>query len=269
MSADHVTAEPVTSERRTGVARGDRRTPVRGAVVAQARMELALLLRSGESLLVTLGIPLGLLVFFSRVDVLPTGDLEPVDFLVPGVLAISVMSTGLVALAIQTAFERKYLVLKRLGGTPLPRWGLVAGKALAALAVLAVQTLLIVAIAVAGLGWSASVGAVAAITLALVVGTFTFSAIGLLIAGTLRAEATLAVANTLYLALLLVSGLAFESETLPRPLEVVGLALPSGALGITLRDAVDGGLAVAPLLIVVAWGVAAAFAAGHWFRWEP
>ncbi|MBW3662843.1 MAG: ABC transporter permease [Actinobacteria bacterium] len=232
-------------------------------------MELALLLRSGESLLVTLGIPLGLLVFFSRVDVLPTGDLEPVDFLVPGVLAISVMSTGLVALAIQTAFERKYLVLKRLGGTPLPRWGLVAGKALSALAVLAVQTLLIVAIAVAGLGWSASVGAVAWITLALVVGTFTFSAIGLLIAGTLRAEATLAVANTLYLALLLVSGLAFESETLPRPLEVVGLALPSGALGIALRDAVDGVLAVTPLLTVVAWGVAAALAAGRWFRWEP
>lgn len=253
----------------TAVTRGDRSTPLRGAVLAQARMELALLLRSGESLLVTLGIPLGLLVFFSLVDVLPTGSGEPVDFLVPGVLAISVMSTGLVALAIQTAFERKYLVLKRLGGTPLPRWGLLLGKALAVLAVLAVQTVLIVVIAVAALDWSVTVAALIWIVVALIAGTFTFSALGLLLAGTMRAEATLAVSNTLYLALLLVSGLAFEADTLPRPLEVVGLALPSGALGSTVRAAVDGAFAAGPMAVVALWGVAATLAAARWFRWEP
>ena len=101
----------------------DRRTPLVAATLAQASLELKLLLRSGESLLATLGIPLGILVFFSVVDVLPTGEADPADFLVPGVLAISVMATGLVAVAIQTAFERKYGVLKRLGGTPLPRGG--------------------------------------------------------------------------------------------------------------------------------------------------
>ncbi|MDP8931438.1 MAG: ABC transporter permease, partial [Actinomycetota bacterium] len=162
-----------------------RRTPLLGAVAAQTRMELVLLLRSGESLLVTLGIPLGLLVFFSLVDdVLPTGGRPAVDFLVPGVLAVSVISTGLVSLAIQTAFERKYGVLKLLGGSPLPRWGLLVGKALAVLGVLGVQTVLVVLVASSALSWHVR-GGIGPLLLALALGALCFSAIGLLMAGTL------------------------------------------------------------------------------------
>ena len=249
----------------------ERRTPLVGAVLAHTRMELTLLLRSGESLLATLGIPLGILVFFTFVDdVLPTGDRSAVDFLVPGVLAISVMSAGLVSLAIATAFERKYGVLKLLGGSPLPRWGVLAGKALAVVAVIVAQTVIVLAVATFGLGWDPRGGA-AAVILALAVGAFTFSAIGLLLAGTLRAEATLAIANGLYLLLLLISGLMFDASQLPGPLAAAGRALPSGALGDALRAALDtpGEVAGGALATLGAWGLAAAVAAARTFRFEP
>jgi ABC-2 type transport system permease protein len=247
----------------------DRRTPLGAAVLAQAIMELRLLLRSGESLLVTLGIPLGILGFFSVVDVLPTGDERPVDFLVPGVLAISVAATGLVAVSIQTAFERKYGVLKRLGGTPLPRWGFLVAKGLAVAAVLAVQTLLVVGLALGTLGWDPAGGALLA-PLAILLGAVTFTALGLLMAGTLRAEATLALSNALFLVLLVVSGVTFEADTLPVALAAIGRVLPVGALGHALRVAFAGeGLAAGSFAVLAGWGAGAVALAARTFRWEP
>jgi ABC-2 type transport system permease protein len=248
-------------------------------VLAQTGMELKLLVRSGESLLVTFGIPLGILLFFSVVDVLPTGEGDPVEFLVPGVLAISVMSTAFVAQAIQTAFERKYGVLKRLGGTPLTRSRFLVAKSLAVLTLVAVQTALVLAIARFGLGWSPAAGAggaattdVALVVGAMLLGTAAFTALGLLLAGALRAEATLALTNALYLLLLLVSGLTIDLDSLPGPLARASTFLPSGALGVLLRDGLTPeevalrGLAGAVLAL---WTVAAVALAARTFRWEP
>jgi ABC-2 type transport system permease protein len=247
----------------------DRRTPLGAAIRAQALMELRLLLRSGESLLVTLGIPLGILGFFSVVDVLPTGDEPAVDFLVPGVLAISVAATGLVAVSIQTAFERKYGVLKRLGGTPLPRSGFLVAKGLAVAAVLAVQTALVVGLALGLLGWAPAGGAVVA-PLAILLGAVSFTALGLLLAGTLRAEATLALSNALFLILLVISGVTFDAATLPDALAAVGRALPVGALAVVLRAAFAGeGLHLVGLAVLGGWGAAAIVLAARTFRWEP
>jgi ABC-2 type transport system permease protein len=247
----------------------DRRSPTRRATLAQARLELRLLLRSGESLVVTLGIPLGLLVFFSVVDVLPTADEPAVAFLVPGVLAISVAATGLVAIAIQTAFERKYGVLKRLGGTPLSRAQFLVAKGLAVVVVVAVQVVLAVGLALGLLGWEPAGGLVLGPALVLL-GAFTFAALGLLLAGTLRAEATLALSNAAFLGLLLVSGVAFDGDALPGALTVVGQLLPLGALAAALRAAFAGeGLAVVSTSIVALWGVASVAIGARTFRWEP
>lgn len=246
-----------------------RRTPLGAAVLAQTWMELKLLVRAGESLIVTLGIPLGVLGFFSLVDVLPTGGMAAVDFLVPGVLAISVAATGLVAVSIQTAFERKYGVLKRLGGTPLPRWAFLLAKGLAVAALLTVQTALVVALAAGALGWQPAGGAVLA-PLLVVLGAVTCTALGLLLAGTLRAEATLALANATFLVLLVISGVTFDAATLPDGLAAVGRGLPVGALGEALRVAFDGGgVATGAVLTVAGWGAAAAAVAARAFRWEP
>jgi ABC-2 type transport system permease protein len=247
----------------------DRRTPVGAAILAQAGMELRLLVRSSESLIVTLGFPLGILGFFSVVEVLPTGDERAVDFLVPGVLAISVAATGLVAVSIQTAFERKYGVLKRLGGTPLPRWGFLVAKGLAVAVVLAIQTGLVVALALGVLDWEPAGGAVLA-PLAVLVGAVTFTALGLLMAGVLRAEATLALSNALFLVLLVVSGVTFDADALPEGLAAIGRVLPVGALGDLLRSAFAGeGLATGAFLVVAGWGALAVALAARTFRWEP
>jgi ABC-2 type transport system permease protein len=247
----------------------DRRTPYLRAVLAQAAMETRLLVRSAESLVVTLGIPLGVLVFFSSVEILPTGGRRGVDFLVPGVLAISVAATGLVAVAIQTAFERKYGVLKRLGGTPLPRWGFLLAKGIAVGAIVTVQSVLVMAVAAVALDWQPSGGALV-LPVGVLVGAVTFTALGLLLAGTLRAEGTLAVANALFLVLLLVSGVAFDADALPDAVAVVGQALPVGALGDVLRTGASGdGFAFGSLGIVAGWGGVAIAIASRTFRWEP
>jgi ABC-2 type transport system permease protein len=244
-------------------------TPWLAAIRAQAVMELKLLVRSGESLIVTFGIPLGFLVFFGLVDVLPVAGMDPVEFLVPGVLALSVAATGLVAVAIQTAFERKYGVLKRLGATPLSRGGFLIAKGLAVAVLLGVQTVLVVLVAVLGLGWRPDGGLLLAAVLVLL-GAVVFTALGLLLAGTLRAEATLAGSNALFLVLLVISGVTFDAGALPDALAAVGAVLPVGALGAALRQALAGdGLHLAATFSLLGWGGFALAAAGRWFRWEP
>lgn len=233
-------------------------------------MELRLLLRNGESLLVTFGIPIVLLVFFSLVDVLPHDERRPVTFLVPGVLALSVMSASMVALGIATGFERYYLVLKRLGATPLRRGELVLAKVLAVAAVESVQILAVLAIAVLGLGYDPASGRLWLAPLAVVLGTAAFAGIGLAMAGRLRALATLGLVNALYLALLLVGGIFVPLDRLPDPLAWIARLLPSAALTEVLRAAFGastGGVAQA-LIVLSLWAVTAVAVAARTFRWE-
>jgi ABC-2 type transport system permease protein len=240
------------------------------AVAAQTRVELALTLRRGESLLVTLGIPLGLLVFFSLVDVLPLPDGvdAPVDFLAPGILALAVMSTALVSLAIATGFERQYGVLKRLGSTPLGRPALLAAKTLAILAVEALQVVVLVTTAVL-LGWRPGGSAGVAAT-AMVLATVAFAGLALLMAGTLRAEGTLAAANGLYLVLLLLGGMVFPLDRLPGGLQALAELLPAAALASALDAALATPATVPgrPWAVLTAWALVAPALAAWRFRWE-
>ncbi|MEY2434180.1 MAG: type transport system permease protein [Acidimicrobiaceae bacterium] len=238
------------------------------ALAAQTRMEIVLTMRRGESLLLILGIPLLLLGFFSSVDVLPKGDFRhSVDFLTPGVLALAVMSTGMVQLAIGTSFERQYGVLKRLGATPLGRPRLLTAKTLSIVAVEVVQIVLLIALAIA-LGWDVSVrpGVIAAVVL----GTIAFSGLGLLMAGTLRGEVTLAAANGLYLVLLLVGGMMVPLSELPSGLRAVAELLPSGALAQALVGTLSTAHAVPTKawIVLAVWAVIAPLVAARLFRWE-
>jgi ABC-2 type transport system permease protein len=241
------------------------------AVLAQARLETRLLLRSSESLLITLGIPLGVLVFFSVVDVLPTGDSDAVTFLVPGVLALSATATGLVASAIQTAYERKSGALKLLGSTPLGRPGFVAAKLTSVLAILLVQTGLVMGLGLGLLGWRPDggvFGVLVAVPTVLLVG-LVMAALGLVLAGTLTAELTTAVSNALFLVLLMLGGVAVEQAVLPDALAAIGAATPLGAGVLTLRALLDGTVgAGSGLLSLAVWGTVGAAIAVRSFRWE-
>jgi ABC-2 type transport system permease protein len=194
----------------------------------QTRSEVSLVVRNGEQLLLTLVIPVLLLVFFSVVDVLPSGTQEPVDFLLPGIVALAVMSTSMVSLGIATGFERTYTVLKRLGATPLTRGELVAAKMLSVGAVEVLQLVILVPLGVL-LGWQTGGGTAILALPAVLLGTAAFSGIGLTLAGTLRGEINLAAQNGLYLVLLLLGGMVIPMSSLPGPLRTVCEYLPSSA----------------------------------------
>lgn len=242
--------------------------PLPRMIAAQAALETKMLLRNGEQLLLTVVIPTLLLVLFSSVDIVDTGVGKAVDFLAPGVLALAVMSTAFTGQAIATGFERRYGVLKRLASSPLPRWALMTAKTASVLVTEVLQIALLTVIAFA-LGWSPH-GNPLAVLLLLVLGTAAFSGLGLLMAGTLRAEATLAAANLVFLLLLVGGGVIVPLDKFPSGAQDVLALLPISALSDGLRDVLQHGAGVpwGDLGILAVWAVVGLTAAGRFFRWE-
>lgn len=237
--------------------------------MTQLRAEIMLVLRNGEQLLLTLVIPVLLLTFFSLVDVLPSGSQESPDFLLPGVVALAVMSTAMVSLGIATGFERSYMVLKRLGATPLRRGELVTAKMLSVFAIELLQLVILLPLGRL-LGWNSGGTTALLVVPAVLLGTSAFTGIGLTLAGSLRGEINLAAQNGLYLVLLLLGGMVIPMSSLPGPLRAVAELLPSSALADVLRDALTGvGNRVGLSWVVLAvWAVAAPAVAARRFRWS-
>jgi ABC-2 type transport system permease protein len=247
--------------------------PASRAVAAMTAMELRLALRRGENLFATIVIPTIVLLLFSSISIVPTGTSRGVDFLLPGTIALAIVATSLVSLGITTAYDRSYGVLKRLGGSPLSRGELVAARVLTVLIIEAVQIALLVAVAVLALGWAAGPAASPVLAVvAVLLGTATFAGLGLWLAGTLRAETVLALANVLFLAFLVVGGIIVPIDQLPEPLAAVAAALPAAPLSELLRIAFGaapaGADVVSPLVLLAAWGVALLGIASRRFRWE-
>ena len=238
---------------------------------AQTRAEVRMTIQRGETLLLTLGIPVGLLIFFSLVKVttLPAG--RRVDFLAPGILALCVLSTSLVALSIATGFERSYGVLRRLHVTPLGRPRLIAAKMTGVLVTEVLQVVVLVGVALA-LGWQphGGIGAAGQSALALVLGSAGCAGIGLLLAGRLRAEVNLAASNGLYLLLLLFSGIVVPLSALPSALRDAIVWLPSAAMADVVHHALGGGGAASlrDWLALVARALVAPLFAARTFRFD-
>jgi len=238
-------------------------------LTTQLRAELNVVRRNGEQLLVTLGIPLLLLGFFSVVDVLPTNEKDPVNFLVPGILALAVMSTSMVSLGIATGFERNYLVLKRLAATPLGTTRLIAAKTLSIAVVEAVQMILLISLGFL-LGWSPQQANWLLALIAVVLGTFAFAGIGLFLAGNLRGEVNLAATNGLYLILLLIGGIVFPLDKLPGALSAMSRCLPTAALSDVLRNSLmsAGEHTTSSWIVLLVWAIAAPLLAAKTFKWN-
>jgi ABC-2 type transport system permease protein len=240
------------------------------ALVAQLRAEVVMTLRRGETLLLTLGIPLLLLVFFSEIKISTTETAHPVNVVTPGILALAVMSTSMVSLGIATGFERGYGVLKRLGATPLGRGRLLSAKVGA---VIVIEVLQAAAIAVVGLllGWKPTGGIVGAleVVVACLIGSIAFGGIGLFMAGRLRAEVNLAAANGLYLVLLLLGGMVVPLSVLPTGIRVVAELLPAAALSSAVRGAVSTTVGYqGSWFVLIAWAIVAPIIAAMTFRFE-
>ncbi len=245
--------------------------PLSRQVLTQASMEARLMLRNGEQLLIAVVIPV--IVLIAGVHVYDSLDRPlvstPVDTLTAGVFALAVMSTAFTSLAIATGFERRYGVIKRLGASPLPRAGLLAGKILALFLVEVLQLVVIAGVAFA-LGWgpSWSAAGLAGLVASILLGTAAFASLGLFVAGTLRAEATLAVANLIYLLLMVGGAVVLPASEYGAWGTVTGL-LPSGALGDAMRAAlIDGAFATRDLAVLLAWGLVGTALTMRTFRWE-
>jgi len=243
--------------------------PALQATLAVTAMELRLLSRRGENLLVTIVIPAAVLQFFASVNVLRTPG-PAVDFLLPGAIALAVIATSLVNLGIATAYERRYGALKRLGGSPLPRWGILGAKVIAILVVELVQVALLLAIAWFVLGWQPGPALSPGLAIVgLLLGTATFAGLGLAMAGRLRTEATLALANGLFLVFLLLGGIVIPVSELPGQLGSLASVLPAAPLTELLRIAFGmAGDPGPPLALLWAWAALMSALAAVSFRWD-
>jgi ABC-2 type transport system permease protein len=244
--------------------------PTRQRVLAQTTFEARAILRNGEQLLVTIIVPVLVLVGLTKVTgiELDTGGATRIDFLTPGILALAVMTTSFTSQAIASSFDRRNGVLRLLSTTPLGRSGLLAGKVLGVLVVELVQVVVIGVVALV-LGWRPDPAGLVLAAVAIVLGTAAFTSLALLVAGTLRAEAVLAVANLLLLLLAVAGGVVIPASQLPGPMAHVALLLPSGALGEAMRETLMHGVLPAwSVAVLVGWAAALGWGASRLFRWH-
>lgn len=231
---------------------------------AHAAMEAGLILRNGEQLILALLFPMAVLIGGRYLaDRIGLGFQE----LAPSVLAMVMWSSGLTTLAISTGFERRYNVLERLTATPLGKEGILTGKGLS-IAMITLGQVVVLAATALLLGWRPVLdplaGLVAVVVALLAMGAFT--GLGLTMAGSLRPETTLALANVVYLAGLPL-GILLPLSALPSWAQLPVSLLPTAALGETLRAASHGDVLVVPILVTAAWCVVAAWLARKVFRW--
>ena len=242
-------------------------------LAAQYGLDIRLLLRNGEQLLLTMFIPVTLLI---GLTVLPLGSFgeRRADVFVPAIMAIAVTSTAFTGQAIAVAFDRRYGALKRLGATALPVWCIIAGKSLAVVSVVLLQMILLGGIGFA-LGWRPHPAGLLLGGLIVALGTVVFAAMGLLLGGTLRAEIVLALANLLWFVFAGLGALTLETGTGPGTitgtLSWLARLTPSGALTEALSQALgSAGPTVdwSGIVVLVVWGSACALAALRWFRFS-
>ncbi|MFR9750146.1 ABC transporter permease [Nocardia sp. 004] len=233
---------------------------------AQTRLELILLLRNGEQLLLTMFIPITLLLGLS---LLPFDDLgtHRVDTIVPAVLTVAVMSTAFTGQAIAVGFDRRYGALKRIGATALPRWGIIAGKSAAVLIVVVLQAVLLGGIGFA-LGWRPESAGLLLGAAVMALGTAAFAAMGLLLGGTLKAEVVLALANILWFVMLGVASVVFTTDDLPAMVHTLVRLVPSGALAVTLEEAIGNHIDWFGVTVLALWGTGSGILATRLFRFH-
>jgi ABC-2 type transport system permease protein len=238
-------------------------------ILQQVKFELLLTARRGENVLVTLILPIILLVFFTSLDIAPATNGRAINFLLPGVLAVAIIAAGMVNLGIATAYERYYGVLKRLGSSPLPRSGLIIAKIISILLLEVVQVIVLVGVAILLYGWQPA-GAALLTLLTIALGTITFASFGLALAGALRAEATLAGANALFLVFLLIGGGLLPLERLPTFLVNIAQVLPAAPLAQALQATMNEGTVfpATQLLTLAIWAVIILVVAIRTFKWE-
>ncbi|MFW9097489.1 ABC transporter permease [Corynebacterium striatum] len=229
---------------------------------AQGVIESKLMIRHGEQQLLSIVIPLALLIGAARMESVTGQGLKEVF---PMVLAVASTSSGFTGQAISLAFDRRYGALKRTGASGVPAWTIIAGKIAAVFSMVLLQVVVLGGVAFL-LGLRVGLSGIVLALFTLVLGVASFTALGLLLGGTLSSEMVLAVANLIWFILMGVVGWAMYSQGLgnDRLLTLV----PTVAMASALNDAFNNVFPWQELLVLIAWAGAASFAAVRWFRFE-
>ncbi|MFI5930868.1 ABC transporter permease [Actinoplanes sp. NPDC051494] len=242
------------------------RAPMRAILKSQIRMELVLTARRGEAVVLAMGVPLLVLLGagLTRATNVPSDD--RLGYVVPGVLALTVMSTAFTGQAITTGYERSYGVLKRLGASPLTRPGLLFSKTAAILALVGLQILALGLVGVA-VGWRPGLAHLLPAVGVTVLATAAYCGFALLIASLLRPETVTAGATLIYVLMLAAGGIMFAAPDLG---PAGHFLLPLAAHAQALRDTLTDGTAVpgSIWLSLTLWAVAGLTLAARKFRWE-
>src|SRR5690349_15387343 len=217
-------------------------------ITATAGLELRVTLRNGEQLLLALVIPLVALIGGTSITLIELPE-PRVDAVLPGVLVLAVFSSAFTSQAITTGFDRRYGVLKRLAAAGVGRAQLLAGKCAATLAVIAAQLVVLGATA-AALGWRPH-GNPLWVGVVILLGAAACVGLALLLGGTLRAEAVLALANLIWLVFVVLGGVVVPLDQAPGALRAVGELTPPGAMSQALRAAMDGAAPSATSLLIL------------------
>ncbi|KAD3633328.1 ABC transporter permease [Arthrobacter yangruifuii] len=227
-----------------------------------------MMLRNGEQLILAVVLPLLAMVALVVTPLLDGYGTSRINMATPGIFALCAMSTAFTGQGIATGFDRRYGVLRYLSTTPLGRAGLIAGKVIAVLAVLLIQVVLVSVVALL-IGWRPELSGLVPALLQLFLGAIAFTALGLLVAGTVRPEATLAITNLLWILLAAAGGIIIPVGHLPSLLQPFIEVLPSAALGDALRSAlIDSQFNISATLILLAWTILGGLGAVRWFKWS-
>ncbi|MFT7600792.1 MAG: ABC-2 type transport system permease protein [Acidimicrobiales bacterium] len=246
---------------------------------SQAGFDLLTFRRNPAATFFTVVLPLVFLVLFTSIFGNETIDsrngARVATFYVPGILAMSLVSATMINLAITTTTRREQGILKRIRGTPLRPWVFVAAQVLAAVVIMAFSAFLVITI-----GWllfdvSLQAKGVPALLISLVVGTATFSALGLALATIIPSvNAAPAITNAIALPLYFVSDVFIISDDSPRVINTIGNLFPIKHLGGALQESFNPFIEGTPMpwghwAVIAGWGLVGAIVSVTRFRWTP
>jgi ABC-2 type transport system permease protein len=266
----------IDSDRPSAAARG----PL-ALLVHEARYALIAAWRNPRARFFTFIFPILLLVVFA--GVFGHGHTTTIDghrvsvstYFVGGILALSIISASYANLVMSVATARETGILKRRRATPVPPAILVAGQALATLVIALVMTTILLLIARAAYSVAIPIGALAAMAVAVVVGTVSFACLGYAVAGLIGSpDSAQPIVQLTLLPLYFISGVWIPTASLSHSLRSVASVFPVEHLAASMHNATIYGSfssAVSPsdLLVLAAWGVGAVAFAARRFSWLP
>jgi ABC-2 type transport system permease protein len=243
------------------------------ALALQGFIEIKLQLRRREVVFFSLLLPVLFLLFFGALygNQVTSSGRSYIDYIVPGYAVYAIMSVALVTLAINVATERQFGILKRLGGTPLPRASLVAAKIISGALLAAAVIVVLVVLGITA--YHAQLrGNMAAAILVLIVGILSFAAMGITFGGIVKPDSAAAAANLISLTFAFLGGVFIPLDQFPETLRNIAQVLPSERLNDALQAIWTKGQGLgatgSDLLVVALWAAAALALGARRFRWE-